>query len=169
LIYYIFLPASSPKLTSNPPHLKPRSKGIEALPYHAKSPLQDRVDNLNAFRESTDQLLVCTDLASRGLDIPDVQTVVQLQMAGNVVAHLHRMGRCGRGGKKGVGIVYYGSQERELVSVIRLAEKEQGSLQVEMDVEVDAEEGEGKGKIDAAFSRKRGFRKKRKKAEKENQ
>lgn len=53
-----------------------RSKGVEALPYHAKSSVQERVDNLNAFRSSTDKLLVCTDLASRGLDIPDVETVV---------------------------------------------------------------------------------------------
>eukprot|EP00957_Ditylum_brightwellii_P170051 12944090-Ditylum_brightwellii.AAC.1 len=92
-----------------------RRGGINAVPYHAKIQLAERSSNLDKFRRykaemddglfPTDEndegndavpVLVCTDLAARGLDVPGVTAVVQLQFAGNVVAHLHRMGRCGR-------------------------------------------------------------------------
>ena len=157
--------------------------GKTALAYHAKIPLDERPSILDRFRryqpdssaltdeEDTVPILVCTDLASRGLDIPGVTTVVQLQFSTNVVAHLHRMGRCGRAGRKtGRGIVFYGQQERELVEAVRAAEDQQNKMVLEQDVlELnvgDDEEGTvggGAGKVTKAFSRKRGFRKKRKK------
>ena len=102
--------------------------GIDNVPYHAKIKLQERAENLDKYRrysvgsENSDAVavLVCTDLASRGLDVPGVTAVVQLQFAGNVVAHLHRMGRCGRAGNRnGRGIVFYGPKERELVEVVQ--------------------------------------------------
>ncbi len=115
-------------------------------------------------------VLVCTDLASRGLDIPAVTAIVQLQFATNVVAHLHRMGRCGRAGNRdGRGIVFYGPEQRELVEVVRDAEQQQTRMLLSQDVEeeLDDEDSEGEkkevGKVKRAFSRKRGFTKKRKK------
>mmetsp|Transcript_11490 Transcript_11490/g.16246 ORF Transcript_11490/g.16246 Transcript_11490/m.16246 type:complete len:259 (+) Transcript_11490:150-926(+) len=185
-----------------------RKAGIEAVPYHAKLPLGDRVTNLDRFRRfrattanpshhtsrptnessstssstssSSVPVLVCTDLAARGLDVSGVTAVVQLQFAGNVVAHLHRMGRCGRAGKRdGRGIVFYGLDEREssLVDVVREAEANQqtmaleGAQLVEDDNDEDNDNNNlnkdgtprNKGKLDSAFSRKRGFTKKRKK------
>lgn len=120
-------------------------------------------------------VLVCTDLASRGLDIPGVTAVVQLQFAGNVVAHLHRMGRCGRAGNRnGRGIVFYGAKERELVEVVRDAECQQERMILEGDVdeldeESESEESVPKGSVKNAFSRKRGFTKKRKKLRRESE
>lgn len=163
-----------------------RRAGINAVPYHAKIPLQERTSNLDKFRryvapESDDEeasnqgdtipVLVCTDLAARGLDIPGVTAVVQLQFAGNVVSHLHRMGRCGRAGNRdGRGIVFYGPQEAELVAVVREAEKEQSRMELKQDVEEELEDDDNKeeaGKVKKAFSRKRGFTKKRKKERRE--
>jgi len=163
-----------------------RRAGINAVPYHAKIPLQERTSNLDKFRryvapESDDEeannqgdtipVLVCTDLAARGLDIPGVTAVVQLQFAGNVVSHLHRMGRCGRAGNRdGRGIVFYGPQEAELVAVVREAEKEQSRMELKQDVEEELEDddnNEEAGKVKKAFSRKRGFTKKRKKERRE--
>ena len=152
-----------------------RRAGINAVPYHAKIPLRERSLNLDQFRRyrapsdgSDDQvgsipILVCTDLASRGLDIPGVTAVVQLQFALNVVSHLHRMGRCGRAGSRdGRGIIFYGSSERELVQVVREAEIQQSRMTLTQDVEEDLD-SPGSGKVEKAFSRKRGFTKKRKK------
>jgi superfamily II DNA/RNA helicase len=146
--------------------------GMNSLPYHAKIKLGDRTETLERFRkydrdapedDETVPILVCTDLASRGLDLPGVNTVVQLQFAGNVVSHLHRMGRCGRAGKQtGRGIVFFGDKERELVEVVREAEMQQESMVLEGDV-VESEEDEDAGKVQKAFSRKRGFTKKLKK------
>lgn len=167
-----------------------RRVGINAVPYHAKIPLADRTSNLDKFRryraptDGTDAsisdkdaipVLVCTDVASRGLDIPGVTAIVQLQFALNVVAHLHRMGRCGRAGNRdGRGVVFYGPKERELVEVVREAEEHQSRMTLVQDVEdeadsgADAEEGgrDNTGKVEKAFSRKRGFTKKRKKQRK---
>jgi superfamily II DNA/RNA helicase len=150
--------------------------GMNSLPYHAKIKLSERTETLNRFRnydrnapndDATVPILVCTDLASRGLDLPGVNTVVQLQFAGNVVAHLHRMGRCGRAGKQtGRGIVFYGEKERELVEVVREAEEQQESMVLEgnvIELDEDEDEADQAGKVQKAFSRKRGFTKKRKK------
>jgi superfamily II DNA/RNA helicase len=118
---------------------------VSCLPYHAKIPLDERSVTLNRFRmyssrasgeprvsdENDDNdaipVLVCTDLASRGLDIPGVTVVVQLQFAGNVVSHLHRMGRCGRAlpTPRGRGIVFYSPHERALVATVQAAESMQ--------------------------------------------
>lgn len=132
--------------------------GIRCAPYHAQIPLSDRTAILDRFRryevhdnESVDvtpdtedddttfpiPVLVCTDLASRGLDVPGVTVVVQLQFCGNVVGHLHRMGRCGRGGNQrryGRGYVFYGVKERVLVETVRAAELEQERMVLPGDV-----------------------------------
>jgi len=160
-----------------------RRAGINAVPYHAKIPLEDRTANLDKFRryraptsedgnddirngKNTVPVLVCTDVASRGLDIPGVTAIIQLQFALNVVSHLHRMGRCGRAGNRdGRGIIFYGPRERELVEVVREAETQQSRMQLSQDVE-DEEDNDGlesKGKVQKAFSRRRGFTKKLKK------
>jgi len=160
-------------------------RGINAVPYHAKISLNERAENLDRFRrynsETPDDngdavpVLICTDLASRGLDVPGVTAVVQLQFSGNVVSHLHRMGRCGRAGQRtGRGIVFYDEQEAELVNVVRDAEAQQEKMQLkgqEVDDRLDDIDDEDaaarKGKVQKAFSRKRGFTKKRKKLRRE--
>ncbi|GAX11481.1 hypothetical protein FisN_22Lh166 [Fistulifera solaris] len=155
--------------------------GISVLKYHAKLNLQERTETLETFRQSTakgqSSILVCTDLASRGLDVPDVTLVIQLQFATNVVTHLHRMGRCGRRNhsKKGRGIIFYSEKEEPLVNVVRQAEEQQEKMILQQDVMEeltdysDAEENVTQplssdlAKVQQAFSRKRGFTKKRKK------
>jgi len=175
-------------------------RGINAVPYHAKISLTERSTNLDRFRrynnnnnndnanengttDDTVPVLVCTDLASRGLDVPGVTAVVQLQFSGNVVSHLHRMGRCGRAGSKtGRGIVFYDEKEAELVDVVQDAEIQQETMKLQgqdVDFDIDDRNNSGyidnssdenkkdKGKVQKAFSRKRGFTKKRKKLRRE--
>eukprot|EP00537_Pseudo-nitzschia_pungens_P011324 CAMPEP_0172384444 /NCGR_PEP_ID=MMETSP1061-20121228/2207_1 /TAXON_ID=37318 /ORGANISM="Pseudo-nitzschia pungens, Strain cf. pungens" /LENGTH=647 /DNA_ID=CAMNT_0013113069 /DNA_START=204 /DNA_END=2147 /DNA_ORIENTATION=+ len=176
-------------------------RGVNAVKYHAKMSLNERSENLDRFRrysnvngngdgEDDDDddddydgavpALICTDLASRGLDVPGVTAVVQLQFSGNVVSHLHRMGRCGRAGQRtGRGIVFYDEQEAELVEVVQEAEAQQERMQLEgqeVDDRLNDDDDDGdsaedkaarKGKVQKAFSRKRGFTKKRKKLRRE--
>jgi superfamily II DNA/RNA helicase len=175
--------------------------GIHCAAYHAQIPLTDRAVTLERFRtfrvpeDATTAVsaaasaplpvLVCTDLAARGLDVPGVTVVVQLQFCGNVVGHLHRMGRCGRGANQrqyGRGYVFYGMKERALVETVRAAEHEQEQMVLPGEVASDWEDrttddggdenGESSsknessntlGKVTTAFSRRRGFRKKLKK------
>lgn len=56
---------------------------------------------LRDFKESYTRLLVATDVASRGLDIPDVTCVVNLQVPKNIDSYCHRIGRTGRAGRTG--------------------------------------------------------------------
>jgi superfamily II DNA/RNA helicase len=167
-----------------------RRAGITAIPYHAKIPLAERTDNLDRFRTyvaktnnststssgSSAPVLVSTDLASRGLDIPGVTAIVQLQFAGNVISHLHRMGRCGRAGERnGRGIIFYSPREKTLVDVVREAEKQQQEQQMVLHGDVHDEDeapstsSAADGTVIKAFSRRRGFTKKIKKNRRKEQ
>ena len=84
------------------------------------------------------------DAASRGLDIPDVALVIQVEFAGSAVDYLHRIGRTARAGKKGKVVNISTPQSKDLVRSVRRA----------------IEEGRP---VQDAFSRKRSFRKKIKK------
>ena len=65
---------------------------------------QERDSIVKEFREGKTRLLLTTDLLSRGIDIPDVNLVVNYDLPANKETYIHRIGRCGRFGKKGVSI-----------------------------------------------------------------
>ena len=70
---------------------------------HKKLPLSQRTETLNKFKSAELKVLICTDLASRGLDIQDVNHVIQLDFAPNAAHVLHRTGRTARAGAAGRG------------------------------------------------------------------
>lgn len=71
------------------------------------------------FRKGTLQVLVATDVAARGLDIPDVQLVLQAEPPRDIDSYVHRSGRTGRAGKSGTSIVLYeDSKSGELIEKI---------------------------------------------------
>ena len=79
--------------------------GFSALPLSGDLPQAQRTRTLNAFRNGTVSILVATDVAARGLDVPEVSTVLHgdLPMDGEV--YTHRSGRTGRAGRKGRSII----------------------------------------------------------------
>lgn len=64
--------------------------------------------------------MFATDVASRGLDIPDVTCVYQFEPASEAADHVHRIGRTGRAGKKGRAVVYVmeGWEESKLRDIV---------------------------------------------------
>jgi len=58
---------------------------------------------------------VATDLAGRGIDVPDVSLVVNFNMAMNIESYTHRIGRTGRAGKSGVAITFLGNEDTDVL------------------------------------------------------
>jgi ATP-dependent RNA helicase DDX21 len=73
---------------------------------------------LAGFRENKFHVLVATDVAARGLDIPDVDLVVQCEPPGDVETYIHRSGRTGRAGKKGSCITFFTPAQTYLLKLI---------------------------------------------------
>ncbi|RAX52045.1 DEAD/DEAH box helicase [Helicobacter sp. 16-1353] len=80
------------------------SKGYKATPLHGDMEQRERQSAIRAFKENRVEILVATDVASRGLDITDVSHVFNYHMPLNPESYVHRIGRTGRAGKKGVAI-----------------------------------------------------------------
>ncbi|XP_062500705.1 uncharacterized protein LOC134177944 [Corticium candelabrum] len=79
----------------------------------------NRMTTLQCFKDGTVQVLVCTDLASRGLDILNVQTVIQYDFPENSTAFLHRSGRTGRAGKQGKVVSFVSEETSELATLVQ--------------------------------------------------
>lgn len=81
--------------------------GMILVPLHGKHPSNVRQKNFIRFTNSaTPALLLTTDVAARGLDIPAVDVVVQIDPPSDPKAFLHRCGRAGRAGRKGLSVVF---------------------------------------------------------------
>ena len=61
----------------------------------------ERTEIITAFKKQEFPVLVATDVAARGLDIPHIRTVVNFDVARDIDTHTHRVGRTGRAGVKG--------------------------------------------------------------------
>lgn len=70
--------------------------------YHGDLLSTEREANLAGFRNGSHQYMVCTDIAARGLDIPETGHIILFDFPLNPVDYLHRAGRCGRAGRKGL-------------------------------------------------------------------
>ncbi|KAK0866869.1 putative RNA helicase [Friedmanniomyces endolithicus] len=77
-----------------------------------------RVSNLARFRARAARILVATDVAARGLDIPDVGLVINYDLPRNPDDYIHRVGRTARAGRKGACISLVGQRDVELVKGI---------------------------------------------------
>eukprot|EP00903_Cladosiphon_okamuranus_P008510 g8174.t1 len=78
-----------------------REVDLKALSYHGEVPSDVRSSNLDRFKAGDVKYLVCTDIAARGLDMPDVDHVIMFDFPLNPIDYLHRSGRTARMGAKG--------------------------------------------------------------------
>jgi superfamily II DNA/RNA helicase len=100
--------------------------GIESLCYHGDLGSTARVESLKAFRAGDGvRVLVCTDIAARGLDIPEVDHVVMFDFPLNSIDYLHRAGRTARGlsdvGAKGRVTALVAKRDKVLATAIERA------------------------------------------------
>ncbi|GAA6003182.1 uncharacterized protein JCM10292_002906 [Rhodotorula paludigena] len=85
-----------------------------AVTLHSGKNQEQREAALNSIRTGENDILVATDLAGRGIDVPDVSLVVNFQMSNTIEAYIHRIGRTGRAGKTGVAITFLSDTDDEL-------------------------------------------------------
>ena len=71
---------------------------------HGKMTTKERSDVVKDFRDGKTRILITTDLLARGIDIPLVNLVLNYDLPPNKETYIHRIGRCGRFGKKGIAI-----------------------------------------------------------------
>ena len=80
------------------------AKGIVAQALHGDLEQRDRDQVLTMFANRSSSVLVATDVAARGLDIDGLDRVINVELARDAEIHVHRVGRTGRAGEKGVAI-----------------------------------------------------------------
>ncbi|OIW33304.1 DEAD/DEAH box helicase [Coniochaeta ligniaria NRRL 30616] len=85
---------------------------------HSKLPQRQRIDNLGRFRASAARILVATDVAARGLDIPEVSLVINYDVPRDPDDYIHRVGRTARAGREGDAVTFVGQRDVELVLAI---------------------------------------------------
>jgi ATP-dependent RNA helicase DDX47/RRP3 len=81
-----------------------RSLGFGAIALHGQLSQSSRLGALSRFRTKSREILIATDVAARGLDIPSVDLVLNYDLAADSKTHVHRIGRTARAGKSGKAI-----------------------------------------------------------------
>ena len=87
--------------------------GIEALAIHGNKSQGAREKALRRFRNGALQVLVATDVASRGIDVSDISHVINLDLPNEPDVYVHRIGRTGRAGQGGIAIAFCDENEGE--------------------------------------------------------
>lgn len=88
-------------------------KGVEAVAIHGDKSQEDRLQSIKLFKESKKDVLIATDVASKGLDFPDVQHVINFDMPKEIEFYVHRIGRTGRCGKTGLATTFINKTVQE--------------------------------------------------------
>jgi len=101
------------------------ARGVSALGLHGDIEQRQREKIIRAFRQGEAEVLVATDVAARGLDVSDVTHVFNYHIAFNPESYVHRIGRTGRAGKKGLAITLVNPMElREIQRIQHKTGKE---------------------------------------------
>jgi len=90
------------------------TQGFAVVHLHGKLDQATREEVFNSFRNGDSDILVATNVASRGLDFPDISFVVQYNLPNEIDIYTHRIGRTGRVGQVGCALGYMGPRDRHL-------------------------------------------------------
>jgi len=93
-------------------------QGFHALALHGDLEQKDRNQVLVQFSNKSSSILIATDVASRGLDIKDLQAVINFELSPDPEIYIHRIGRTGRAGNKGLALSLFMPSEAKKVNLI---------------------------------------------------
>lgn len=121
---FIFCPT---KITTSELSEKLTARGYKVNALHGDMNQSNRNRVIKAFKNREFNLLVATDVAARGLDVPDVTHVINYTLPDDQENYIHRIGRTGRAGKEGIAITFI--NQRELYFMKRIAAKYNGAIE----------------------------------------
>ena len=98
-----------------------RTLGFQALPLHGQLSQSNRLGALNKFKSRARDILVATDVAARGLDIPSVDLVINFDLPQDSDTYVHRVGRTARAGKSGKAVSFVTQYDTEIFQRIEHA------------------------------------------------
>jgi ATP-dependent RNA helicase RhlE len=90
--------------------------GIQSMTIHGD---KDRLDAMKKFRKGDTKLLIATDVSARGIDIPNVDYVVNYDLPDQPENYVHRVGRTGRGTAKGIAVSFCAPEEKPILDEIQ--------------------------------------------------
>ncbi|KAJ7682954.1 P-loop containing nucleoside triphosphate hydrolase protein [Mycena rosella] len=110
---------------------------IKAFPLHSQLEQRQRLKNLDRFKTTPNSVLLATDIAARGLDIPAVDHVIHYQIPRSADAYVHRNGRTARAMQKGFSMLMCSPDERRVVRALLGSLGRQDSEIAEMSIELN--------------------------------
>jgi ATP-dependent RNA helicase RhlE len=91
---------------------------IKTVTIHGDKEQKDRLDVMNVFKSGEVKVLIATDVSARGIDIPDVDYVINYDLPDVAENYVHRVGRTGRGVKKGLAVSFCSPEEKPVLDEI---------------------------------------------------
>jgi ATP-dependent RNA helicase RhlE len=92
--------------------------GIKSMTIHSDKEQTQRLKAMTLFRSGELKILIATDVSARGIDIPDVDYVINYDLPEVAENYVHRVGRTGRGTKKGIAISFCSAEEKPVLNEI---------------------------------------------------
>ncbi len=93
---------------------------ISTITLHADKSQEERNQVLKQFRKGNEKILIATDVTARGIDIPDVDLVINYDLPEKAENYVHRVGRTGRGKKRGEALTFCSEHEKEYLNHIEI-------------------------------------------------
>jgi ATP-dependent RNA helicase RhlE len=93
---------------------------IKASTLHGEKVQEERANVMEAFKKGEINILIATDVSARGIDIPDINYVINYDLPEKKENYVHRVGRTGRGVNKGIAISFCSKEEKEQLKDIEL-------------------------------------------------
>ena len=92
---------------------------IKSMTIHGDKDQTDRLDALNQFKQGIVKVMIATDVSARGIDIADVDYVVNYDLPEQAENYVHRVGRTGRGTQKGLAVSFCSPEEKVVLDEIQ--------------------------------------------------
>jgi len=117
-----------------------RDADVSVCAIHGDKSQRERTRNLDNFKTGRDRVLVATDVAARGVDIPALNYVLNFDMAEDPETHTHRIGRTGRAGKEGLAISFCSPHEAKHLHALQKEYGQDVLLEMEHDFRIELPE-----------------------------